>query len=307
MSKDQHSKDSKDQYSVMVARFPHGRSEDPDVVDWLVTTVVSMKQDPRISKVVRFRRDDTPITMSRNHALETALSQEVDFLLMIDADMSPDAYLPTNPHRLGLDPTAEPFWDSSFNFLIETRQAGVPSVIAAPYCGPPPHENIYVFQWANRESESVNEQDMSLDQYSRNHAASMRGIQRAAALPTGVFLMDMQCLDKLQPPYTYYEWSDDKELHKASTEDVTFTRDLSLRGVPLYCNWDAWAGHWKRKCVGRPQVLTAEAIGDRFRTAVLREFGEEQNHENKRVVNWPPATAAWKRNGAQNGAQLQEK
>jgi hypothetical protein len=49
------------------------------------------------------------------------------------------------------------------------------------------------------------------------------------------------------------------------------TRDLSLVGTqrlgynPVYCNWDSWAGHWKPKCVGKPQVVPASGISHKLK------------------------------------------
>jgi uncharacterized UPF0146 family protein len=54
---------------------------------------------------------------------------------------------------------------------------------------------------------------------------------------------------------------------------VTQTRDLSLVGTtqlgynPVFCNWDAWAGHWKPKCVGKPAILSASSVGHKLKDA----------------------------------------
>jgi len=34
---------------------------------------------------------------------------------------------------------------------------------------------------------------------------------------------------------------------------------------PLFCNWDAWAGHWKPKCVGKPQFIEAKHISKKLK------------------------------------------
>lgn len=248
------------QLSVMFARFPYGAIDHPDVTDWLAATVHKAKTDPRISDVLRFKINDTPITMGRNRCLEEAKKRGVDILLMVDSDMSPD--LP----ELG----AQPFWESSFDFLLQHHG---PTVVAAPYCGPPPNSNVYVFRWANWQNwDHVPEPDMRLEQYSREEAAARSGMERVAALPTGLFLMDMRCLAALKPPYFYYEWTDHTESEKASTEDVTFTRDLSLAGIPIYCNWDSWAGHWKQFKVGKPHPISADQVAEKFRDAVARGY-----------------------------------
>jgi hypothetical protein len=252
--------------SVMFARFPGNRVDDPDTTDWLVETVLKAKADERIGRVVRWWKNDTPITMTRNECVEVAKREGVDVLVMVDNDMKPDAYLAGNPNRLAADPLARPFWDTAFNFLCEHQG---PCVVGVPYCGPPPVENIYVFEWAKYQSDNPNA-DIRLEQFTREQAAIRTGFEEVGALPTGLIMFHMKALEKIKPPYFYYEWSDETESKKASTEDVTFTRDLSLAGVPNYVLWDAWAGHWKRKCVGKPSILSVDDVRESFREAVLR-------------------------------------
>lgn len=271
----------------MVARFPYGgnggtNSEVPEIGDWLVETVIRMKSDPRIDRVISFRESDTPITMVRNLAVQKARERGADLLVMIDSDTAPDYEL-----KCG-DKTAKRFWESSFDFVYNRKMNGLTTVIGAPYCGPPPAELPYVFKWANYQSDHPN-QDLRLEMYSREEAAIMGGIQEVAALPTGLIIFDMAALDLTKPDHFYYEYANDGQdcsvcgepkpgprTQKASTEDVTATRDISLMGIaklgynPLFCNWDAWAGHWKPKCVGKPKPLTADRIGHKYKEAVLR-------------------------------------
>ena len=265
---------------VLFARFPFGRADDPDTTDWLVETVLKAKADPRVAEVLHWRIDDTPITLGRNRCLEAAKRAGADLVVMVDSDMKPDAYLASNPNRLGADPLARPFWDTSFDFWW--RHDG-PCLVAAPYCGPPPHENVYVFRWATYESDNPNT-DLRLEQYPREEAAQRHGIEEAAALPTGLILIDLRALDTIKPPYFRYEWTDRTESEKASTEDVVFTRDISLAGVPNYVTWGSWAGHWKRKCVGRPALLTVDAVREQFIDAVLRG---QRSDERLLMVNGP--------------------
>jgi hypothetical protein len=247
------------QRSVLFARFPGNQVEHPATTDWLVETVLKAKADLRIRDVFHWRISDTPITMGRNLALEHAKKVGADWVLMVDADMHPDLYL-------GRDPRAVPFWDAAVDFLA---QHNGPAMLGAPYCGPPPHENVYVFQWAKAQSDHPNT-DLRLEQVSREEAAARGGIEEVGALPTGLVLLDMRALERLQPPYFDYEWQDATQSQKASTEDVVFTRNLSLAGVPLYCLWDSWAGHYKLKCVGKPVPLSVDAVRQQLREAVLR-------------------------------------
>ena len=72
---------------------------------------------------------DTPITMCRNRAVQAAQQMSYDLLMMVDSDMSPDLHIK--------EPGAKRFWDSSFDFIYS--RLGKPTVIGAPYCGPPLH------------------------------------------------------------------------------------------------------------------------------------------------------------------------
>lgn len=255
---------------VMFARFPGNNAEHPDSSDWFYRTMNEAKQDPRIGEVVTFVLSDTPITMGRNRAVKRALDTGCDYLLMLDSDMKPDC-----------EPDGKPFWKTSFDFLWNLK---APAVIAAPYTGPPPHNNIYVFQFAN-----YNNYDPTvfhLPQYTREQAAHMAGIGKCGALPTGVILYDMRCFKRhaseeghgLAPVedkgWFYYEWTDEFCTDKASTEDVTNTRDIALllsqSGIPgagVYCNWDAWAAHIKLGHWGKPKALTTEDVGSTLKLA----------------------------------------
>ncbi len=254
------------QAKVLIGRFPFGNQEVPDIADWLVKTVVAMKADPRISDIYHMRRDDTPITMSRNHVLKECLNNGVDYCLMVDSDMNPD--LPIY--------NSKPFWPGAFDFAL---QHNGPCVIGVPYCGPPPVENVYIFRWARQQEDHPN-CDMRMEQYTREEAARRGGFEEVAALPTGIVLISMEGVKRLKPPWFDYEWTDEYQTHKASTEDVYFTRNLSLAGVKQYVMWDAWAGHWKRKCVGRPTLLSVDAVIDRYKESILRN-----DRSNERLID----------------------
>lgn len=258
-------------YSVLIARFPYGGIEDKRAVDWLLNLVSEVKNDERITRISHIQLDDTPITMTRNKACRIAQEQKFDFLLMLDSDMSPDL-----PY-----PNRKPFFQSSLDFLITHQR---PAIIAAPYCGPPPNENIYVFRWRNFDSETP---DISyqLSQYTREEAAERAGIEEVAALPTGLLLMHTDALEMIPKPWFQYEYTDDFESDKCSTEDVYFTRNASLRGVKCYVNWDAWAGHVKKKVVGKPHVLTADAFALKAQAAMAQGKDSRQKlmHIRRRV------------------------
>lgn len=265
------------QYHLRIQTFSYGgngacASTNPDVHRWVIKNLAEIIKDPRIASLSDEDLCDTPITMTRNRAVLDARKAGADLLLMIDSDQKPDMYL-------GKDPLAQPFWKSSFDFLDAHYEKG-PVVIGAPYCGPPPHENVYVFKWENRESEHPND-DYQIVGYSRSEASYLSGIQEAAALPTGMILYDMRAFEITEPkelgdkPWFYYEFNDLYESQKVSTEDVTATRDMSIMGIqklgynPIFCNWDAWIGHWKPKCVGKPMTISADGVAQKMKNSIL--------------------------------------
>jgi hypothetical protein len=259
-------------FSIGFCTFSYGgnggiSSEVPDIREWMIPAISGLSQNPRVSAVQVWNLSDTPITMTRNRAVLMARQYGIDVLVMVDSDMKPDMYVN--------QPGAKSFIDSSFEFLADHYPKG-PVVIGAPYCGPPPHENVYVFRWQAHQSENANP-DFKLEMYDRDTAAKMAGIQECAALPTGLIMYDMRAFEVTEPqdvgdnPWFYYEYPDKYQSEKASTEDVTMTRDLSLAGTqklgynPVFCNWDAWAGHWKPKCVGKPQIIQAVDVSAKLK------------------------------------------
>jgi hypothetical protein len=270
--------------NVMVATYSYGgnggmKSEHPDVGRYLIRLKEVLRSDPRIGETFLIDYADTPITMTRNRSVVDARKHGADLLMMVDSDMAPDAFMCRNG--------AQPFFQSSFDFIYRHYDKG-PVVVGAPYCGPPPDEVVYIFRWKNHATNEPGDIDMELEMFSREDAAFRGGIQEVAALPTGLILWDMRCFelteptDKSEQSWFYYEWTNKYQSEKASTEDVTATRDVSLAGVaalgynPVYCNWDAWAGHWKPKCVTPPQLLTASMVGSKLARAARERPGSDE-------------------------------
>jgi hypothetical protein len=338
---------------VRFTTYPYGgngatSSECPDGRNWMIDTLVKARTDPRISGVTVADYSDTPLTMTRNRAVVDARKDGVDVLVMLDSDQAPDMYL-------GSDPEAVPFWDAAFNFIYNHYDRG-PVCVASPYCGPPPHENIYVFRWRAASSDNPDDQ-FALEQYTREEAVEMSGIHECAALPTGLIMFDMRCFDltepcdeqwserfrqylseplfrrrvlpdgdireeRLPPPaldddyinrlvawsarekinteqsWFYYEYSDKYQCEKHSTEDVTATRDMSVAGQmrlgynPVHCAWSSWAGHWKPKCVGKPQLIGTDFVASKLKRAALANRTAERKQvdvsrlrDNGRIQN----------------------
>lgn len=303
-------------FKLAIAGFPYGgnggsSSEHPAVGRYFTEVVTKAQKDPRIKGIQELEHCDTPITMNRNACVLAAREAQADFLLMIDSDMQPDC-------ELGEDPEAKPFWDTSIDFCIEHYDEG-PNVVCAPYCGPPPNENVYVFYWNIMEDGCKNAK-WKMEQYDRQTASRMVGIQPCAAQPTGLILFDMRAFDLTDPkdyylylrnekkldaelaklythPWFYYEYKDIYCAEKSSTEDVTATRDISFHGLNrfgreiIFCNWDAWAGHVKSKVVRKPRPLDARAIHGQYRHAVLSNYKADEKRVFLRSQPEPPAEA----------------
>jgi len=235
----------------------------PSIRRWWGATLLKCKREfsHRIGEVYDADLSDTPITHTRCRSIEMARESKSDVIVMVDSDNVPDFHLG--------EPSVKPWFDSSFAFLLQQYDKDKPVAIGAPYCGPPPHENVYVFQWRNFESDDPNV-GHQLAQYDREHAAVMAGIMPVAALPTGLIMFDIRLFDLIAPPYFDYEYRDRFHSEKVSTEDVVSTRDMSLviqhkLGYnPIFCNWDAWAGHAKPKIVGKPRIIEADKVSRRW-------------------------------------------
>jgi hypothetical protein len=282
------------QYKLAVLRFPGNNAEHPASSGWVIAQMPKWLKDRRISEVIPLRRSDTPITMVRNLLVKAALDKGADYILMIDSDMEPD-----------VEPDGKPFWDTSWEFMMERRgkeeeyalrlatqkdwddensddwilahigsecfKRYPPATIAAPYCGPPPNECVYVMKWTQPEGNTPQARPFKLTMFDRDHAATFAGIFEVAALPTGLILYDARVFRRLPPPWFEYEFSDaPSNTTKSCTEDIYQTRNASLAGMPQFCNWDAWAGHIKLKVVRKPRPVTVESIPDAMADAIRK-------------------------------------
>ena len=267
-------------YRMLLCEFPGFRQADPDSTGYAGDLRLRWDRDPDIGQGnhARWYKADTPITMSRNIAMQVAVENNFDFAVFLDADMAPDL-----PY-----PGAKPFWESSWEFI---KNHNGPCIIAAPYSGPPPSELTYVFEYTNTETDDPNP-NFQLAMVPRSKAARMTGITQVAALPTGLMIIDMRIIKKMRNPIFYYEWKDDgpicehcgvkkpgPQVEKASTEDVSFSRDVDSMGFPLYCNWDAWAGHRKPKLVGKPGLLGDDVISQQLRGRAAELEAERKQRE----------------------------
>ncbi len=279
-------------FKLMVARFPGNNQEHPASSQYVINLMFSLLQDDRISDIDNWYKSDTPITMVRNLCVKEAIDRGIDYILMIDSDMRPDSV-----------PGAPGFWPTAWEFAMKCRadeelirtaspsptpdglfRAGPPITIAAPYCGPPPREECYIFQWHSNQTDDVT-LNTWLAPMDRDCAADRRGIEEVAALPTGLILYDIRVFEHLTPPWFEYEWEDRPfNTRKASTEDVYQTRNASMQGMPQFVAWDCWADHIKQKFVPKPRPFTLKALRQEFAKGVLRGAGLSVSDPIKKEV-----------------------
>jgi hypothetical protein len=263
--------------SIAIAMFAYSgnggiASTIPAIAKYLAKVYHQLKLDDRVDRVGVEVYCDTPITMTRNRAIRDAKNNGFDMILMLDSDNEPDAYVK-------VEADAKPFMDVAFPFAYDRLLKGIPTVIAAPYCGPPPSPIVkpgfrdggeipYLFEWMDDESD-VPDPRRRLELMTRNEAARLKGIYPVAALPTGVCLFTLNAFEGLSKPYFKYEWNEDHS-EKLSTEDVVATRDISLfwkmtKGYDvLYAACDSWALHHKTKLVGKPRITPVEVMANDF-------------------------------------------
>ena len=293
--------------NLVIATYPYGgngaiASSYPDVGRWIGQTIAKAEKDERIGWVKELQYVDTPIPMVRNKTILDARSLGADLILMLDSDTIPDC-------EIGEDKDALPFWETAFNECYSHWEKG-PLCIAAAYCGPSPISCVYGFHhssWNN--AGEVNQPDISIEMYSRAHAEIMSGIQDAAAAATGCMLIDIRCFDLTDPkheyqrllkeygspkiaesltsPWFYYEWTDIYNATKASTEDVTFSRNLAMASQEKlgYCcvkiAWQCWAAHVKQQIIRKPRSIKQDQVNEKYRTAVL-----ENRKSNEQIIHF---------------------
>jgi hypothetical protein len=269
-------------YKLAIGRFPYGgagatTSEIAEVGTFLFQFGAKLARFDRIDpSVAMFTYADTPITYTRNRTIMDAHRAGADLLLMLDSDNAPDLYF-------NVEPGVPRFFDTAFDILDKHFDKG-PCILYAPYCGPPPHpieggeEVPFVFKWHTTKSGPGNRFG-KLMLMSREEAAVRGGYEQVPAGATGCMLIDMRVFnftnapnEKLvNPPWFDYEWGDPPfNTKKATTEDVFFTRNATMAGIPVYVLWDCWAGHSKPEMVGKPLLIHSDTVNSMYREAVLR-------------------------------------
>ena len=295
-------------------------STHPAVMMYLMDLIPKLQRDKRISGIVHKDFCDTPITMTRNESVLWAREKQCDVLLMIDSDMHPDIHLgepgtepfwnssfdflynhwDKGPVCIGAPYCGPPPIEKSYTFLWENSESddpgdnlklrgmsrdeaairgGIEAVAALP-------TGLILWDMRCFELTAPKPQDAI-------KRITKEWLERIGKRP---FLTEVDICTMVQSIFNektqaenswfYYEYTDEFQAQKASTEDVTVTRDISIAGMwrlgynPVFCNWNAWAGHMKQKIVGKPRRLTVDTVAEK-----LRRSAREGIEADQRVVN----------------------
>jgi len=236
---------------ILVTVFTYDKTFHGDLLTYCTRLYGQMVNHPRVNTVEISYSYGYPTDRARNFVVKSAKENGFDFALLLDNDNTPDLLL-------GTDPSAQPFLPTALDFALAHK---TPCFVGAPYCSAPPAQEVVVMK--NREycPDQLNGCGLKLDKYTRDEAATLKGIQKCAALPTGCLLLDLRAFDVIAPPWFYYEYKDPPyNTALASTEDVVLTRNADWLGIPQYCHWSAWAGHWKDFQVGKPPTCAVNDI-----------------------------------------------
>jgi hypothetical protein len=245
-------------WKVMLAMFPYGGVQRSELTPWAMSAAVwAANQKDIDGGLLYWSTNDTPITMTRNLAVKAAIHNEVDILVFCDSDMIPD-----------ID-KAHPFLPSAFKF-IKSRWATAPTIISAPYCMGAPTYSPTMGRWRTHH----NGYPIATALYTREEAAEFTGIQPCSLQGTGLMAIDMRIFTgfpireeviKLPPPFYYYEYTDENNSEKASTEDMVFSRNVTLlfakHNLEIgFVDFDSWAYHIKNEFVGKPYSITIQTV-----------------------------------------------
>jgi hypothetical protein len=231
---------------MLVNVFTYAKQIGADAFSYCCGVGPALKNHERADDISVSYTHGYPTDKMRNAVVKEARAHGHDFVLMIDDDQVPDIGIRDYPERSDM----VPFLPSALDVALAHDG---PCLVGAPYCSTPPLQQVLVMKNREYVPGLLDGMGLKIDKYTRDEAALMTGIQRVAALPTGMLLVDLRALDVLPPPWFSYEFDDAPfNTSLASTEDIVFTRNLDWLGVKQYCHWSAWAGHAKHYTTGIP-------------------------------------------------------
>ena len=298
-------------------------SEHPDVRNWLIKTIRKIESDSgRISSYDLVTYNDTPCHMVRNRAVMDAREAGADLLMFVDSDQSPDDQIGIDANAVPFWDTAFNFiyrkWDKGPHVVGAPYMGGgegYERVFVSKWRNRVGYENdidFHLDSYTREEAVAMSgiQECAALptglilyavpafdliepapdDMAERIAMPIVKRIEAGNNTFTPEQMKELVEFivhekTRLEQPYFYYEYTDQYQQKKASTEDITNTRDISIAGIlklgynPIQCAWSSWAGHWKPRNVSKPVCITASDVAQKFKNA-LKSGG---NSEYKRV------------------------
>ena len=215
---------------------------------------IALGRDERIAESWCFEIHNARIHMARNQAVDIARQRKATHILFVDPDMSPDMYAGHKDH-----PEAKAFLQSSFEFLMSNPLA----VIGAPALGGAPHYNSNVY---------VREQDGKSRRASHEYCLERHktpAFEQVDGIGTGLMIIPTKVFDLLEKPYFDDTFLNEEKSEIRFSQDLYFTTKCTDAGIPVYCNWYAWAGHVKSEVVGNPESVLHKVGASEWRNVKL--------------------------------------
>lgn len=246
-------------HKVGIAVFEYNSMCRREVRRWYGNTLIKLNTEKRIRGYSVYEMDQIGTDTARNAAVKSAQEDGVDFLFMIDHDVDPD-FKKKAEHP-----------DFYSVAMAMADQLDFPFMLGAPYCASfdGKEERVLVFRYQDRSSEDP-EHEMVLYTLSRGESARKHGVEEVDAIGTGLTFFDMRCFDKLAKPYFKYEYDAD-HTRITITEDVFIFARFRAAGIPVYCAWDNWLGHWKQKRSGIPEMIAPQMIQENLLSLVSKD------------------------------------
>lgn len=229
-------------YRVMVARLAVSGWHRAEVADFCLYASQHAHDNPLIGGIVHSKFGQTPAPVARNAAVAEAQRENIDVLVMIDDDM--------------VVPGA--FFGRACSFLFSHHG---PAAIGVPYVCGGQNQRVQVFEWTTQ-ANGAREHGFRSSHIPREDAARRTGIEQVLNIGTGCVAYNLSAFAKIAPPHFDYRYTDQTHSVLAETEDFYCHRKLYAAHVPVFVDWDSWAGHVKESKLSKPAIVSREEIDE---------------------------------------------
>jgi len=163
-----------------------------------------------------------PTDIARNRIVKAALDCKADAVMMIDSDCVP-------PNGVFLPLLTK----------VLTHQC----VAACPYVAK--HGGVCV---AFKEPKTMHEIE------------KMTGWHEVQTCGTHLIAFTTSVFNYIPMPWFHYEYNSTHTGFRAGAEDTVFLNKVNKEGIPIYVNFDLWAGHILPRVATKPKALTMADI-----------------------------------------------